>query len=55
MEIKTNNLMKGINIDVEIKVDKQTIWRLKAFMILMRLAAWVGGFSGIEFDYSEDK
>lgn len=53
MEISTANIINDLTIVVEIKTDKQVIWRLKAFKILMHFAAWIGGFGGIEFHEKE--
>lgn len=35
------------NLTVEVTITRRLVWRLKLSMLLMRMAAWVGGF-GIE-------
>jgi len=41
--------LKKLDISVEIEVPQTVFIRLWLFKMLMRVAAWVGGFGGIEF------
>lgn len=43
-------MMKNVNLQIEIEIKPEVIWRLKLFMAIMRFAVWVGGFGGVEFD-----
>ena len=46
-------MMKNVNLQIEIEIKPEVIWRLKLFMAIMRFAVWVGGFGGVEFDIPE--
>ena len=43
-------MMKNVNLQVEIEIHPEVIWRLKLFIAIMRFAVWVGGFGGVEFE-----
>lgn len=43
-------MMKNVNLQIEVEIKPEVIWRLKLFMAIMRFAVWVGGFGGVEFD-----
>ena len=49
LNAKVDNLH---NIKMNVTISKILTWRLKVFMILMRLACWVGSMS-VEFEYYE--
>ncbi len=42
--------MKNVNLQIEVEIHPQVVWRLKLFMAIMRFAVWVGGFGGVEFE-----
>lgn len=45
--------MKNVNLQIEVEIKPEVIWRLKLFMAIMRFAVWVGGFGGVDFDIPE--
>ena len=50
-KLKLSQPLKDTAIVVEIP--KSTIWRVKLFLVILRFAAWVGGFGGVECAESE--
>jgi len=46
-------MIKNVNLQIDVEIKPEVIWRLKLFMVIMRFAVWVGGFGGVEFDFPE--
>lgn len=46
-------MMKNVNLQIEVEIKPEVIWRLKLFMAIMRFAVWVGGFGGVDFEIPE--
>ncbi len=55
VEVKIRDITKTITLDCKICGLPSAMIRWKICAWLMMLAAWVGGFEGIEFNIDENK
>ena len=46
-------MMKNVNLQIDVEVKPEVIWRLKLFMVIMCFAVWIGGFGGVDFEIPE--
>jgi hypothetical protein len=48
VNVKLRNPMRKIRLNA--KIPPMTIWRLKMFKAILKIAVWVGGFDGIDIE-----
>jgi len=49
-----SRMVKGLTIEIKLVDVKRATRRIRAAMVIMRFAMWVGGFGGVKFVDGDD-